>query len=460
MDEGQLERQLAEIFFVESAEMLSETSLALLRAEEAGSPPKAIDQVFRTIHSIKGGAQSLGFEQLSEVAHHMEDFLVPLRQVSCTIDGQSVSLILEAMDVIEMLLRAYQTGEPPVDYASFLARLVEVTATDEGGTTSGVNAASSLKATTIANGSRLLYLSFTVDPSAPMPGVTALILLEQLRQSGRLLYSHPDIDNLGRTVAGKYFKQTAIIQTDMCNAEVKQAAYSVSDIGDFKVAEIDNGIFSNANKPAKGEIACFNSLVGNMREMLCCKNSDKAYLNRLVRQIVDWGGDSRGAAGWFPGGLSAWQRMTALLSDAIAVTDGVLSSCETKSVAARTLQVLWETVYNALCNHTYFYSLPVGDILDGNGLRVIEQFEASAVDVQVVNINLSTLMTLEGKHLKALADFRDRLAKNGWVLWLTSEGLYTRRHLNVLEVSEGLVGAFAFYPSIYSAAIASEKTGE
>ena len=459
MDEAQLDRQLADIFFVESGEMLSEASLALLRAEEAGNPQEVIHQVFRAIHSIKGGAQSLGFEQLSEVAHRMEDFLVPLRQVNCTtIDGQAVSLILEAMDVIEMQLSAYQTGGSPVDCAPLLARLAEVTAPDEGaGTTSGENATSSQEIAPTANGARLLYLSFTVDPTAPMPGVTAVILLEQLRRSGRLLYTHPDIDNLGMAVAGEYFKQTAIIQTDMCNADVKQEAYSVSDIRDIKLAEIGNGIFSNADKPAKDEIACFNSLVGKMREILCCKNRDKAYLNNIVRQIVDWGADSRGAAGWFPGGLPAWQRMTSLLSDTVALTDGALSSCGTKSVAARMLQVLWEAVYNALCNHTYFYSLSVSDILDGNGLSVIEQFEASAVDVQVVNIDLSKLMTLEGSYLRTLADFRDKLAKNGWVLWLISEGKYTRRHLNVLEVSEGFVGALEFYPSIYSAVIASGK---
>jgi len=458
VDDEQLNRQLADIFFIESGEMLSEASLALLRAEEAGNPHEVIHQVFRAFHSIKGGAQSLGFEQLSEVAHHMEDFLVPLRHGNVAIDGQTVSLILESMDVIEMQLSADRAGEPAVDCARLLAMLAEVTVPSEGAnTTSGGNATSSQQITPTADGSRLLYLSFTVDRSAPMPGVTAVILLEQLRQSGTLLYSNPHIDNLGMAVAGQYFKQIAIIQTDMCNADVKQEAYRVSDIRDIRVAEIDNGIFSNADKPAKGEIARFNSLVGNMREMLRSKKRDKAYLNKIVRQIADWGEDSRGAAGWFPGRLPAWQRMTSLLSDTVALTEDDLTRSETQSVAARTLQVLWEAVYNVLCNHTYFYSLPVSDILDGNGRSVIEQFVVSAVDVQVVKIDLSKLTILEAEHLKSLADFRDMLAKHGWILWLISEGKYTRRHLNVLEASEGLVGALEFYPSSYGAVIASKK---
>ena len=75
MDEGQLERQLADIFFVESKEMLGAAALALLRGEESNNLQEVIHQVFRAIHSVKGGAQSLGFEQLAEVAHYMEDFL-------------------------------------------------------------------------------------------------------------------------------------------------------------------------------------------------------------------------------------------------------------------------------------------------------------------------------------------------------------------------------------------------
>jgi hypothetical protein len=191
--------------------------------------------------------------------------------------------------------------------------------------------------------------------------------------------------------------------------------------------------------------------------MLCCKNKDITELNNIVAYIVDWGSDSRGAAGWFPGGLPAWQRMTSLLSETVALADVASYSYESKSVATKMLQILWETVYNALCNHTYFYSLPISDILAGSALSVLEQFEASAVDGHVVSIDLSKLMTLEAEHLKALADFRDKLSLKGWVLWLISEGKYTRRHLNVLEGLTRFVGALELHSSIYSAVTASQK---
>lgn len=459
MDETQLDRQLADIFFVESGEMLSEASFSLLKAEETGNSQESINQVFRAIHSIKGGSQSLGFEQLSEVAHRMENFLVPLRQVNCTIDEQAVSLILEAMDVIEMQLNAYQAGRLPADCSKLLVKLDKVTTLAKSAEIISVETVKDNQEIVLNCGSRLFYLSFTVDTTAPMPGVTAAILLEQLRHSGRLLYCHPKIDDLGMAVAGKYFNQTAIFQTDMCNADIKQAAYNVMDIQNIKVANIDNDIFLNTDMPAKEEIDRFNILVGEMQNVLCCKQKDKAYLDKLVKQIVDWGRDSFGAAGWFPGGLSAWQRITSLLSDGAALTENIEFSGKTTSAMTRTLQVVWESVYNALCNHTYFYSLPIHNILDGNEQHVIEQLENSGVDIQVVNIDLSHLVTLEGSYLRTLVDFRKKLTKKGWTVGIISEGHYTRRHLNVLEASAELAGTLALYSSSYHAAIALVKIG-
>lgn len=460
MDETQLDRQLADIFFVESGEMLSEASLALLRAEEAGNSQESINQVFRAIHSIKGGAQSLGFEQLSKVAHRMENFLVPLRQVNCTIDGQAISLILEAMDLIEMQLTAYQTGSVPADCSQLLVKLDAVTTLTKSVETISVKTATDRQQIVLNDhGSRLFYVSFTVDTTAPMPGVTAAILLEQLRHSGRLLYCHPNIDDLGMATAGEYFKQTVIFQTDICNADIKQAAYNVIDIQNIKVANMDNDIFLNADMPVKEEIDRFNTLVGKMQEVLCCKQSDKAYLNKLVKQIVEWGRDSRGAAGWFPGGISAWQRITSLLSDGAELTENMDLSCKTASIMIKTLQVVWDAVYNALCNRTYFYSLPIHNILDGNEQHVIEQLENSGVDIRVVNIDLSHLMTLEGEYLRTLVNFRGKLAEKGWTVGLISEGNNTRRHLNVLEASADLVGVLKLYSSSYHAVISLVENG-
>ena len=458
MDEVQVDQQLVGIFFLESAEMLSDASLTLLEAEAAGNPSEAIHKVFRAVHSIKGGAQSLGFEQLAEVAHCMEAFMVPFQQGEMTVDGQTVSLMLESMDVIEDQLKAYQSGEMPAKSTEFLIKLAEATALLIGNRADiSSDNVILIQEETMNRKSRLLYLSFIVDQTATMPGMTAFLLLDRLRSSGRLLYSQPDIDNSSMTAEGESLTQVAIIETDMSNDAVEQEAYSVGDILDIKISEIDGKKKSNTDQPTKDEISDLNRLVFMMWKKLCNKQSNKGHVKELAREITAWGVTSRGAAGWFHGGLPAWKRLTLLLTDTLSLKETATLTDGEQSLALKALRLLWEAVYNALCDQTYFYSFAASDMLSGNGLQVLTKLEAKGVDSQIIIIDLSSWEIFEAKHLKTLAQIKNRIVENGWDLRLISEGEYTRRHVNVLEISKSIVGELDFYSSIYSAVITREN---
>lgn len=454
MEEAQLNQSLSEIFFIESAEMLDEASLALLAAEAAGNSAEAIHKVFRAVHSIKGGAQSLGFSELAEVAHGMEDFMVPFRQGEYAVDSQTVSLILESLDVIDSQLNAFHKGEVPAKSENFLAKLAEAAAlvtrsTEDISTDSVILSPGEGE----NSKSRLLYLSFVVDQAAIMPDITAFMLLDRLRKSGRLLYSKPDIDSQAMSPAGKALTQAAIVETELSNESLKQEAYSVGDIGNIKISVLGNQINSNADKPIRKEINDFNSFVVLMWKELRNKNSKKEYKEDLVMQILSWGAASRGAAEWFPGGLSAWKRLTLLLQDTLSIKEEDKGSCDNQYIALRTLRVLWETVYYALCDQTYYYTFVASDILVGNGLQVITELERRAVDLAIIIIDLSSWELLEAEHLRTLAQIRRKVEENGWDLWLIAEGEYARRHVNVLEISECITGQLNFYASLYNAVL-------
>jgi HPt (histidine-containing phosphotransfer) domain-containing protein len=458
VNEAQLDQHLAEIFFLESAEMLSDASLTLLGAEAAGNPSEAIHKVFRAVHSIKGGAQSLGFEELAKVAHCMEAFMVPFQHGKDAADGQTVSLMLESMDVIEDQLKAYQSGEMPGKNRDFLVKLAEATALFIGNRTdiSSDNVILSEKKAR-NHKSRLLYLSFIVDQAATMPSMTAFLLLDRLRSSGQLLYSQPDIDHSSTTAEGKSLTQVAIIDTDMSNAAVKQEAYRVGDILDIKISEIDGKKKPNTEQPTKEEISTLSCLVSMMWKELCNKKSNKGHVKDLARQITAWGAASRGAAGWFQGGLPAWKRLTSLLTDTVSLKESATLTGTERSLALKALRVSWEAVYNALCDQTYFYSFVASDMLSGNGLQVITELEAREGDSQLIIIDFSSWEILEAKHLKTLARIKNKIEENGWDLRLISEGEYTRRHSNVLEISKNIVGQLDFYSSIYNAVITREN---
>jgi len=90
---------LDDMFIAESGEMLTDASCALLEAENCEDTRDLINRVFRAVHSVKGGAQTLEMNILAELAHKVEDVLMPLRQNAehVALESALVSLLLNWM---------------------------------------------------------------------------------------------------------------------------------------------------------------------------------------------------------------------------------------------------------------------------------------------------------------------------------------------------------------------------
>jgi two-component system chemotaxis sensor kinase CheA len=81
-----------------------------------------LNDAFRAIHSIKGGADILHFDRLVRFAHTFESVLDRLRLGKLAVDPELASLMLRAGDAVADLVRAAQAGaEMPDGYENELA---------------------------------------------------------------------------------------------------------------------------------------------------------------------------------------------------------------------------------------------------------------------------------------------------------------------------------------------------
>ena len=62
-------------FIVEAAEHLEEMESSLLRLEQDYEDKEVLYEIFRSIHTIKGAAQFVGIERVSELTHKLENLL-------------------------------------------------------------------------------------------------------------------------------------------------------------------------------------------------------------------------------------------------------------------------------------------------------------------------------------------------------------------------------------------------
>ncbi len=98
--------EIKQTFFVECEEQLAELESGLLEMEEGEADKETINAVFRSVHSIKGGAGAFQLEDLVSFAHVFETLLDLIRDDEMEATPEVVRVLLRAADVLSDLVNA------------------------------------------------------------------------------------------------------------------------------------------------------------------------------------------------------------------------------------------------------------------------------------------------------------------------------------------------------------------
>lgn len=92
--------------FIEDAlDLLNELDEGLLQLEANPHASAPLEQVFRTMHTIKGGANMFGFENIGSMAHQLETLYDYVRQGKMQVSDGLISITLHAFDKVRDLLK-------------------------------------------------------------------------------------------------------------------------------------------------------------------------------------------------------------------------------------------------------------------------------------------------------------------------------------------------------------------
>lgn len=127
--------QFHDVFFEESFEGLDAMESGLLNLEEGAADVEAINTIFRAAHSIKGGAGTFGFMEVSEFTHKMETLLDEMRNGQREVTQEANNVLLFAVDVLREMLVAVQqkTETDDVRIADACEQLVSILGGDDQG---------------------------------------------------------------------------------------------------------------------------------------------------------------------------------------------------------------------------------------------------------------------------------------------------------------------------------------
>jgi two-component system chemotaxis sensor kinase CheA len=115
---GDLGIELAQfhaLFFEEATENLAQLEQLLLHIDAASADDETLNAVFRCAHSVKGGAATFGFADVTQLTHQMETLLDKLRRRELAASVQAIDLLLQGSDALRTMLARHQgdRGDAP-----------------------------------------------------------------------------------------------------------------------------------------------------------------------------------------------------------------------------------------------------------------------------------------------------------------------------------------------------------
>ncbi|UTW48935.1 chemotaxis protein CheA [Bacterioplanoides sp. SCSIO 12839] len=113
--------QFHQVFFEESFEGLDVMESQLLDLQPGDVDGETVNTIFRAAHSIKGGAGTFGFMQISDFTHVVETLLDEIRAGQRSMEQHYVDLFLLSVDCLRSMLGSLQDGaEPDMEKANEL----------------------------------------------------------------------------------------------------------------------------------------------------------------------------------------------------------------------------------------------------------------------------------------------------------------------------------------------------
>jgi two-component system chemotaxis sensor kinase CheA len=316
--------ELEKVFIDEAFEMLQLFDSRVLELEKDYTNTKAINEAFRAVHTMKGGAASMGYTTLEKISHAIEDLLDLVRSNKLVITKDMVSILLKCSGLIEKLLSNISNQTPISedlendinDSISTIKKYIGEDSQTQANHGKDENIIENKEVQTsvdvsrivsdyISKGKKVFSLRFTFKEDSPLKELGILQVLSILKDAAEVIDSNPPIDE----VYSKFFKNiSVVISTD--NIEKTLERVRIKDIVEEIQSTEIKGAIEQENKKDKSqpqeeetmktaiiriESNKIDSLMNSLGELVVTRsniNQNVSLISSLVNRVSEVYGDN------------------------------------------------------------------------------------------------------------------------------------------------------------------------
>lgn len=269
--------QYLDVFLEESREHIQSLNNNLLSLEE--NPTKEVlDEIFRSAHTLKGMAGTMGFDQISEITHEMENLLQDIRSDKLTVTPDLIDLLLECVDILEALIDdvAINSQESDRNIELIIEKLRQrnfnLSKAEIEKKSININ---ETKEKNIFNEYELHLIKEAIDKNLSIWKITVELDSECLLKSARAFLVFKTIENLGdiiktdpivQDIEDEKFDREFIIYlvTSSSKDEILESLNNVSELKSVKIEPVEDSVIKGKKSKQKD--------VGNNKNLKPTKN--------------------------------------------------------------------------------------------------------------------------------------------------------------------------------------------
>ena len=262
--------QYLEMFIDESKEHLQACSEHLLELEKNPEDLAIVGEIFRSAHTLKGMSATMGFEDLADLTHKMENVLDAIRNEKIKVTPEILDVVFESVDHLEEmvqdianggdgkrdvqstveLLKRIESGETPSEVAatSVVAPVSDEQAASTS-TTELVLTYDDFEKTVLhqsfEQGYKAYEISVALREDCLLKAARVFMVFEILEKNGDVIKSSPTVEKLEEEQFDSQF-YVAYISKETAE-DLQKKLLKVSEVEKVEVSEIATAVFQGVN---------------------------------------------------------------------------------------------------------------------------------------------------------------------------------------------------------------------
>lgn len=276
------------VFIEEAKEHIESLEENLVKLEKEPYNQDLIQAIFRSFHTIKGSSGSMGFQQMTELAHLLENLLDRVRRGEVSVSSSLIDLLLQGVDFLKRMLEEItkKGQEPDWNMEEIFSALQDFRGEKE------------------KDDSGEYWLTVKLASDCSMKGVRAYLVISRLQDSGiEVVNTVPSLSDLEGENFGQSFD--ILVRTALPLEEVAKIVESVAEIERVEVKEGEEEeknrieekeekntipptgeqkITTNLKKTVRVDVERLDSLLNLVGELVI----DRTRLEDIIQRLKDY----------------------------------------------------------------------------------------------------------------------------------------------------------------------------